>query len=174
MDSLDYYFAFIGWLILLPWGGIIVFLKVLALLVIVIGLYWYIVTYRKLKSLSSGEPQAAYQAAETLPREIAAAPWAEIRQKMASLNPADWSLAVIQADAVLDKILRASGYVGDTMSDRLKQINTAELSAIDDVWRSHKIRNRLAHGTAGALNREEAELAVSGYEKAFRELSYID
>ncbi|MBI4134845.1 MAG: hypothetical protein HY471_01915 [Candidatus Sungbacteria bacterium] len=171
---MDYYFTFIDFLLDFPWEALLVSLKVAAFLVIMGGLYWYVVTVKRMRELPSDGPAVAFQDVEALPREIVAGPWLEIQEKMTSLNPADWSLAVIQADAVLDKILKASGYIGDTMSDRLKQINPAELSAIDDVWRSHKIRNRLAHGTAGAVTRDEAELAIRGYERAFRELSYIE
>lgn len=173
MDFIDYYFLFIDFLLAFPWGAALVVLKVLALITIAVGLYWYITTLKKIKALAPESP-VAFQEVGTLPKEIVAQPWVEIQQKMASPNPAEWGLAVIQADAVLDKILKASGYIGDTMSDRLKQINAAELSAIDDVWRAHKIRNRLAHGTGGAITRLEAEEAIRGYEKAFRELSYIE
>ena len=137
------------------------------------ALYWYIVILGKMKTLIASLPVVVEPKQQDIIDDIVAKPWLEIQQKMASITPADWSLAVIQADAVLDSMLKASGYTGDTMGDRLKQINSAELNAIDDVWRAHKIRNRLAHGTSG-ITRSEAEYAIRGYETAFRELNYIE
>ncbi|MBI2054587.1 MAG: hypothetical protein HYT39_00595 [Candidatus Sungbacteria bacterium] len=174
MTPLDYYFYVVDTLVSLPWPDIIFLLKIVSVLVTALALLWYLSTLQKLRALHIVASPIDVSDAATLPREIVAKPWLEIQQKMTSSNPADWSIAVIQADGVLDKILKASGYIGDTMGDRLKQINSAELNAIDDVWRSHKIRNQLAHGAAGALTRQMAEEAIKGYAKAFKELNYID
>jgi hypothetical protein len=174
MNPIDYYFSFVDYLAAFPWSTYIFVLKVIAFIITVTAAWWYFSTVRKLTKLAA-TPVSADDITETsLPREIVAKPWLEIQEKMASSSPADWSIAVIQADAIMDQLLKASGYIGDTMGDRLKQVNTAELNAIDDIWRAHKLRNRLAHGTGGALTRREAEEAIRGYERAFRELNYID
>jgi len=174
MDVVDYYFLFVNSLAGLPWPTILFFLKGLSLIVIGVALWWYFSTVAKLRSLYASMPVPdTGVSTRAIVDEIVAKPWIEIQQKISSPNPADWGLAVMQADAVLDKILKASGYIGDTMADRLRQINSAELESIEDVWRAHKIRNRLAHGTEGHITRGEADLAIRSYEKAFRELNYI-
>lgn len=174
MGPIDYYFAFIDYLAAFPWGTYFFVLKIVAFIITVAAALWYFSTVRKLMALMAPQVTVDDVKPETLPREVIAKPWQEIQEKMASNNPADWSIAVIQADAVMDQLLKASGYIGDTMGDRLKQVNTAELNAIDDVWRAHKLRNRLAHGMGGTLTRSEAIEAIQCYEKAFRELNYID
>lgn len=171
---IEAYSQFIGTLAQFPWSTFLFVVKIIALGIMAVALYWYISTLAKIRALEVPPPAPEAGEPDTLPREIVAQPWVEVQQKLASPNPADWSIAVIQADAILDKILKASGYIGDTMGDRLKQVNSSELNAIDDVWRAHKLRNRLAHGTEGALSRQEVEEAIRGYEKAFRELNYID
>ncbi|MBI3627452.1 MAG: hypothetical protein HY220_01725 [Candidatus Sungbacteria bacterium] len=175
MNPIDYYSVFIDYLYNLPWGLIYFFVQVLGLLIFLWALYWYISTVKKMHRLSVTDvaPEIIDEP-RTLPPEIVAQPWLEIQAKMASANPADWSIAVIQADGVLDQILKTSGYIGDTIGDRLKQIDASELASIDDVWKAHKIRNRLAHGGTGALDRREAEMAIAGYRSAFQELNYID
>lgn len=173
MGPLDYYFNLVDFLSRFPWGIYFIVVQLIALVITVVALVWYFTSIKKLKELSIPIP-IDEEAPSTLPKEIVAGPWIEIQQKMTSSNSADWSIAVIQADSVLDKILKSSGYLGDTMGDRLKQIDSAELSSIDDVWRSHKLRNRLAHGGEGTLTRPEAEEAIKGYKKAFQELNYID
>jgi hypothetical protein len=174
MGPIEYYFAFIGAISTWPWGMVIFGLKVLAIGISLVALYWYISTIGKMGALFAHAPAEVPISTEqeSLIQNTVATPWLEIQQKMKSDNPSDWTLAIIQADAILDKMLKASGYVGDTMGDRLKQINPAELEAIDDVWRSHKIRNRVAHGTE-TITEREALIAIRGYERAFRELNYI-
>ena len=173
MGPTEYYFGFVRFITAWPWDVILFVLKIFAVMVSAAALYWYIVILGKMKTLIASLPVVVEPKQQDIIDDIVAKPWLEIQQKMASITPADWSLAVIQADAVLDSMLKASGYTGDTMGDRLKQINSAELNAIDDVWRAHKIRNRLAHGTSG-ITRSEAEYAIRGYETAFRELNYIE
>jgi len=173
MGPTEYYFGFVRLIAAWPWDVILFVLKIFAVMVSAAALYWYIVTLGKMKTLIASLPVVVEPKQQDIIDDIVAKPWLEIQQKMASNTPADWSLAVIQADAVLDSMLKASGYTGDTMGDRLKQINSAELNAIDEVWRAHKIRNRLAHGTSG-ITRSEAEYAIRGYEAAFRELNYIE
>ncbi|KKW21386.1 MAG: hypothetical protein UY71_C0020G0010 [Parcubacteria group bacterium GW2011_GWB1_52_7] len=173
MDPLYYYFQFVDLLAGLPLSATLFGLKIFSVVVSIAALYWYLSTLFKINTLGPAEEIITAPDKAAAIQEIVAKPWIEVQEKMASPNPADWVLAIIQADAILDKILKASGYIGDTMGDRLRQINRAELEAIDDVWRSHKIRNRLAHGTGEALTRSEAEGAIQGYEKAFRELNYI-
>ncbi|MBI2097161.1 MAG: hypothetical protein HYT40_03390 [Candidatus Sungbacteria bacterium] len=173
MDPLYYYFQLVGFLASLDWVSIIFGLKILAVLVSAAAAYWYISTLIRLKALVVPQDIVEVQEKNAVIQEIVAKPWLDVQEKLASSNPADWALAVLQADAILDKILKASGYIGDTMGDRLRQINSAELVAIDDVWRAHKIRNRLAHGTGEPPTRREALEAIQGYEKAFRELNYI-
>lgn len=172
MTPIDYYFSFINYLSGFPWDAVLVSVRLAAIVVSGAASVLYFSAVRRLNTLPPEIPPITKEA--TIPAETVAKPWREIQEKMNSANPADWAVAVIQADAVLDQILKSSGYVGDTMGDRLKQVNHAELASIDDVWRAHRIRNRLAHETMGGLSRRDALTAIAGYEQAFRELNYIE
>lgn len=173
MSFVDYYSVFITFLSSLPWDAILLSVKLASVVISLAALTLYFFAVRRLNTLPPELPPQVKES-DTIPSEVVAKPWREIQEKMASPNPADWSVAIIQADAVLDQILKASGYVGDTMGDRLKQVNHSELTSIDEVWEAHRIRNRLAHGTSGPLSRRDAQVAIAGYEKAFRELNYIE
>ena len=173
MTFTDYYSSFIDYLSRLPWETVLLAAKLASVVISLAALTVYFFAIRRMKNLPPEIPPQVKES-DTIPAEVVAKPWREIQEKMNSVNPADWSVAIIQADAVLDQILKASGYIGDTMGDRLKQINHSEVTSIDEVWSAHRIRNRLAHGTSGPLSRREALEAIAGYEKAFRELNYID
>lgn len=57
---------------------------------------------------------------------------------------AGWELAIIEADKLLDHALKARGYSGETMGERLKSAR-AVFRNNDHVWQAHKLRNRIAH-----------------------------
>jgi len=105
--------------------------------------------------------------------DLVAKPWQEVMQRMESANPSDWNLAVIRADSLFDGVLKDMGLSGDTMGDRLKQLDLSKLASLNEVWEAHKIRNRIAHGTDRALTHDEAARAIGAFEAGLRELQYL-
>lgn len=106
-------------------------------------------------------------------RDLIAAPWQEVERKLESASPADWNLAVIQADSIFDTVLKDMGLLGATLGERLKQLDTSKLHTLNEVWEAHKIRNRIVHETDPVLNVEEARYAVNLFAKALGELQYL-
>ena len=74
---------------------------------------------------------------------------------------------------MVDDILKASGYPGDTMGERLKNIDKTQILSIDGLWEAHKIRNRLAHDTNYFLRYGEAKRAIQLYEEVLKELQAL-
>ena len=99
--------------------------------------------------------------------------WDEIQRHLNSTKEAEWKFAVIEADSLVDNVLRASGYPGDTMGDRLKNIDKSQVVTLDELWEAHKIRNRLAHDLNYFLRYGEAKRAVQLYEKTLKELNAL-
>ncbi len=95
-------------------------------------------------------------------------------RKIEAQNPSDWNLAIIQADAILDNLFKDMGLFGETMGDRLKQLDRSKLQSLDDVWEAHKLRNRIAHATDRVLTQDEARRAIWLYANALRELQYLE
>ncbi len=100
--------------------------------------------------------------------------WQEIKKKLNSVNQSEWKFAVIEADKLVDDVLKSSGIVGDSMGDRLMSIEPGQLRNLDKLWRAHKIRNLLVHDASFDLRRATALEAIDGYESAIRELGAID
>ncbi len=89
----------------------------------------------------------------------------------ASDSPNDWKLAIIEADIILDEILKEAGYVGASLGDRLKSISPTQLQSLDDAWQAHKVRNQIAHsGSDFILTRKLAEDTIKQYRRVFYEL----
>ena len=98
--------------------------------------------------------------------------WEEVQRHITSTREAEWKFAVIEADKVVDDILKNS-YPGETMGERLMNISQGQLETLNGLWEAHKIRNRLVHDANYFLRYAEAKRAVILYERALKELQAL-
>lgn len=100
--------------------------------------------------------------------------WQKVRDHISSANPADWRLAILEADIMLDDLLDKLGLVGDTMGDKLKKVNPGDFKTLDSAWEAHRIRNAIAHeGSDFSLTEREAKRVVGLYESIFKEFNFV-
>jgi len=100
--------------------------------------------------------------------------WERVMSYLNSNNPSDWRLAIIEADVILEELLRSTGHVGESVGDMLKSVEEGEFLTINDAWEAHKVRNAIAHaGQDFQLNEREARRAITLFEKVFREFEVI-
>jgi len=101
--------------------------------------------------------------------------WQVVLDHVNSESPAEWKLAILEADNILDEVLEGEGYVGESVAEKLKAMSRTRISSYDDVWDAHKLRNEIAHGGAidMDLTKKMARDAVAKFEGAFRELGYL-
>jgi hypothetical protein len=95
----------------------------------------------------------------------------DVYKHIASVNPNDWKLAIIEADIVLDETLKQLGYSGGSLGERLKSISPQQMTSLHDAWEAHKVRNRIAHdGADFVLTHRMAEETINRYRRVFSEL----
>lgn len=82
------------------------------------------------------------------------------------------TLAIIEADKLLDQALRDSGYPGETMGERLKDAHKV-LSDNNGVWQAHKLRNRIAHEHDVRLNKLVVSHALGDFKTALKNLGAL-
>lgn len=99
--------------------------------------------------------------------------WAKIAVRLESGLESEYKLTVIEADSMLTDVLQASGYAGETLADRLKQLTPIILSNVDEILECHKIRDSIVHDPNYKLSSEEAKKTVSVFEKALTDLGAI-
>lgn len=99
--------------------------------------------------------------------------WRQIEMRIVHQQEADLKLAVIEADKLLDEVLKVAGYQGETMADRMKNLTPANLSNIEQAWRAHKVRNRIVHEPDFEITTQEALELVDIYRKALQEFGLI-
>jgi hypothetical protein len=98
--------------------------------------------------------------------------WDEILRHLDSPREGEWKYAVIEADTLVDNQLKER-FAGETMGERLMNIDKTSLLTIDGLWEAHKIRNRLAHDTNYFLRHAEAVRAIKLFEQTLKEMEVL-
>jgi hypothetical protein len=97
--------------------------------------------------------------------------WNQAQERIATNDEAQWKLAVIEADAILDTVISDMGFSGETMGERMRAIEPGQLPYLDDAWRAHKVRNYIAHNADYKLPQRTAEIAFDIYRRIFTALN---
>ncbi|MEO7624605.1 MAG: hypothetical protein ABIS48_03480 [Candidatus Saccharimonadales bacterium] len=97
--------------------------------------------------------------------------WLELQKHCADKKT--WPLAIIDADNLLDKALRARKYKGKTTGERLVAAQHS-LSSNDGVWFGHKLRNRVVHEDVRKLRKQDVLEALNGFRQALKDLGALD
>lgn len=100
--------------------------------------------------------------------------WQKILLRLAKNDEANLRLALIEADNLFDDLLKQMKLPGESMADRLRYIDSSQVSNIDEIWQAHKLRNLIVHNHEYQITRNEIESGVRAYEKALKELEFID
>ncbi len=96
--------------------------------------------------------------------------WNKVRMHLDSGLESEYKLAVIEADSMMDDILKRMGYVGESLGERLKKLTTATIPNIGDLNNAHQLRNNIIHDPDYKLSIDETKNAIDIYEQAFRDL----
>jgi hypothetical protein len=100
--------------------------------------------------------------------------WEHVEQLMKTNSQDSWRQAIIEADIILDEMLRRMSYDGLTIGDMLKTVDPADFATLQKAWEAHKFRNEIAHtGSQFKISREEAERVTELYKSVFDEFYYI-
>jgi len=100
--------------------------------------------------------------------------WEVVLEHMNSETPSDWRLAIIEADNMLDEMVRKLGYGGEDLGERLKAVEPSDFDNLQSAWEAHKVRNQIVHeGIGFEINHSDAERVIKLYEQVFREFEYI-
>lgn len=100
--------------------------------------------------------------------------WQTVLDYLDSDNPAEWRIAVLEADSMLDEVVKKAGGFGDTLGERLKSVDPREFKSLQAAWNAHKVRNMIAHeGVNYQLTKRETKRVIDLYGQVFKEFQYI-
>jgi hypothetical protein len=100
--------------------------------------------------------------------------WERVRELANTTSESDWRLAILEADIMLNDLLKEQGYRGEGIGERLRDANPLQFATLDLAWQAHKVRNDIAHAGEGFhLTQREANATIDLYRRVFEEFDYI-
>ena len=162
----------ISWLISPTFSGWLLILKILFIIVALILLGFIIFALVKtlwLKRLLIWDLVEFFSFRPYGVRKVVKA-WAKITARLETGLESEAKLAVIEADSMLDDILKRMGFGGETLGERLERLTVATLPNLEQIWEAHKIRNNIVHDPDYRLTLDEARKVLGIYEQALRDL----
>jgi hypothetical protein len=97
--------------------------------------------------------------------------WEQIEQT-ATQGVMGSKLAIIEADKLLDQVLRSMAMPGETLGERLKS-TAYRYPNIRNVWGAHRLRNQLVHDTSFEMGTRQARHALDDFKAALRVLNVL-
>ncbi len=99
--------------------------------------------------------------------------WESIVRKFSLGTPEAAREAVIEADALVDTVLKSMEIPGQHLADRLSNLEPEEIASLDRAWRAHRTRNDLVHTPGFALTEKEAQKTLEDYEAFLKDLGVL-
>ena len=109
----------------------------------------------------------AFEAVEFVKR------WERAKKRLRKGWEPEAKLAIIEADQLLDELLKRMGYTGKNLEERLAQLDKKTFPNIDEIWQAHTIRNNIVHDPDYKLSLEKAKEIMKVYEKTFEKLEAL-
>jgi uncharacterized membrane protein YraQ (UPF0718 family) len=99
--------------------------------------------------------------------------WQKTQARLETAQEAEYKLAVIEADSMLDEALKRMSFPGATVDERLQNLSAAIVANVEEVQQAHALRNNVVHDPNFRLSLDEARKTLSVFEKAFQSLDLI-
>lgn len=100
--------------------------------------------------------------------------WERIRSKLDTSKEADYKLAIIEADHLIDDLIKRLVFTGDNMTERLNAVPPGQLENIEDLRKAHEIRNRIIHEDDFHIDREAATETLALFEGFLKYFEVLD
>jgi hypothetical protein len=78
----------------------------------------------------------------------------------------------MEADKLLDHVLKSMSFPGETMAERLK-LAEYKYASLRQVWPAHKLRNQLVHDPAFDMSVRQAKFALKEFKDALKVLNVL-
>lgn len=152
-------------------AGLRVFLILMLLFLIIVIIHsvleWYKLKEKSDKHIENMIPKDEGEKKEN-PR------WVHVQELIRSNNPADWRMAILEADTMLEEMTKALNIPGDTLGERLKSVEQSDFLTLQKAWEAHKVRNQIAHqGSEYVLDHRQTLITIKLFEEVFHEFKYI-
>lgn len=101
--------------------------------------------------------------------------WKKISKRLSGRRETDWKLAIIEADDLVNSLVKRMGYGAATFPERIKKMAEKDFPDLktDGILESHEIRRSISHDQNFRLSNEQAKQALADYEKFLKETELL-
>jgi len=96
--------------------------------------------------------------------------WKQLQQRCA--DKSQWSLAIVEADELLNEALKKKKFKGKNMGERLVEAQR-NFSNNDAVWFGHKLRTKLEINPDLPLTKEDVQKALLGLRQGLKDIGAL-
>lgn len=96
--------------------------------------------------------------------------WIKLQKNCATRKT--WPTAIIEADTLLDDVLKCRGYKGKTTGERLVAAQH-DISSNDGVWFGHKLSKEIGNKDVRTIKKQDVLDALAGIRQALKDLGAL-
>lgn len=100
--------------------------------------------------------------------------WHYILTLIESVQESDWRVSILEADSLLEEVLKEKGFSGETLNELLNSARESGFRHIQDAWEAHIFRNNIAHqGIKVEMTQSKGRQIIKKYQNFFEELGVV-
>lgn len=99
--------------------------------------------------------------------------WEQIYARLESGNVSQYKVAILEADALTDKVMASSKWAGTNLGERIASIREGQVASLPALREAHAIRNQIVNETGFEVSREEAERVLGLYSQFLEEMELV-
>ena len=96
--------------------------------------------------------------------------WQRVMRRLDTGNESEYKLAIIEADGLLDDMLKKMNLRGETVDDRIQSVTPLMIANVDELKTAHLVRNSIVYDPDYRLSASEARRVLLVYQRTFEEL----
>jgi len=100
--------------------------------------------------------------------------WNKIKVRLKSDNESEYKVAIIEADNLIDGLVKKLGYSGENLGERIENMPETEIEAKIDLVQAHEVRNRIIHDEGFVVDRNKAKETIENYENFLKYFQVLD
>lgn len=159
-ELIDSFFSYLKWIF------IILDVVLIALTALAFRRAWAMRPKLEIDTVSGG-PDFNFRTAVNVKR------WRAVVARAATNSPDSLRIAVIDADALVNDVLKQMGLEGQHMADRLMRLDPQEITTLNRLWRAHRTRNDLVHTPGFFLAPADAQSCLRDFQAFLNEVKAI-
>ena len=99
--------------------------------------------------------------------------WEKLYARLQSDNVSQYKVAILEADALADKVMASSRWAGANLGERIASVHPGQVASLDALRAAHAVRNQIVNEEGFEVSRSEAERVLGLYAQFLEEMELI-